>query len=134
MTDPDFMRLAIARAREGIAAGQTPFGSALVFEGLAIATTHNSVWPDTDPTAHAEVNCLRAAARSLRTIGLGGSTLYSTCEPCPMCLAGIHWAKVDRLVFGASIADAARAGFSEMPVAARELARLGRSPLVVEGG
>jgi guanine deaminase len=134
MTDRDFMRLAIAKAREGIAAGQSPFGSVLVLEGRAIATTHNSVWLDTDPTAHAEVNCLRVAARDLRTIGLEGSTLYSTCEPCPMCLAAIHWAKVDRLVFGASIADAAEAGFSEMPVAARELARLGRSPLAVEGG
>ncbi len=134
MSELDFMKLAIARTREGIAAGQSPFGSVIVRDGQVVAATHNTVWLDTDPTAHAEVNALRLASRTLATIDLKGSTLFSTCEPCPMCLAAIHWAKVDRVVFGASIADAAVAGFSELPVAAEELARLGRSPLVVEGG
>ncbi len=134
MTDSDWMRLAIAQAREGIAAGQSPFGSIVVLGDRAIVAAHNTVWLDTDPTAHAEVNNLRAAARALGTIDLKGCTLYSTCEPCPMCLAAIHWAKVDRLVFGASIADAASAGFSEMPVPASTLASLGRSPLAIEGG
>jgi tRNA(Arg) A34 adenosine deaminase TadA len=128
------MRLAIARTRDGIAAGQSPFGSVIVYEGRVIAATHNTVWLDTDPTAHAEVNALRLAARTLKSIDLKGSTLFSTCEPCPMCLSAIHWAKVDRVVFGASIADAAAAGFSELAVAAKELARLGQSPLMVEGG
>jgi len=128
------MKLAIARTREGIAEGQSPFGSVVVPEGQVIAATHNTVWLDTDPTAHAEVNCLRAAAKGLGTIDLKDATLYTTREPCPMCLAAIHWAKVDRVVFGASIADAAEAGFSEMPVPAEVLARLGESPLVVESG
>jgi guanine deaminase len=128
------MRRAISVCRDGIAAGQSPFGAVVALEGRLIAATHNTVWLDTDPTAHAEVNCLRAAARSLSTIDLSGATLYSTCEPCPMCLAATHWAKVTRLVFGASIADAADAGFNELIVSARDVAQMGRSRLIVESG
>jgi guanine deaminase len=134
MSEADLMRLAIEKTREGIAAGQSPFGSIIVKDGEVVASTHNTVWRDTDPTAHAEVNCLRGAAKALRTIDLKGCTLYSTCEPCPMCLSAIHWAKVDRVVFGATIDDAAEAGFCELHVAAESLAEMGRSPLVVEGG
>jgi guanine deaminase len=134
VTDADFLRLAIRAAREAIAAGQSPFGSVIVRQGAVVAASHNTVWRDTDPTAHAEVNNIRAAARALGAIDLSGCTLYSTCEPCPMCLSAIHWAKIDRVVYGASIADAAAAGFSELRVAARELARMGGSTLVVEGG
>jgi tRNA(Arg) A34 adenosine deaminase TadA len=134
MTDQQAMQHAIAIGRAGIAAGQTPFGSVLVKDGQAVATTHNTVWLDTDPTAHAEVNCLRQAARALGTIDLSGTTLYSTCEPCPMCLAAIHWSKVDRVVFGATIADAQEAGFTELPVSAQSLADLGQSPLQIESG
>lgn len=134
MTDAEFLRRAIAVARAGIAAGQSPFGSVVVRGAEMVAAAHNTVWRDTDPTAHAEVNSIRAAARALGTIDLSGCTLYSTCEPCPMCLAAIHWAKIRRLVYGAEIADAAAAGFSELRVAARDLARMGGSSLVVEGG
>jgi guanine deaminase len=134
VTAPDFLRLAIRAAREGIAAGQSPFGSVIIRDGAVIAASHNTVWRDTDPTAHAEVNNIRAAARALGSINLAGCTLYTTCEPCPMCLSAIHWAKIDRVVYGAAITDAAAAGFSELRVAASELARLGRSPLLVEGG
>jgi tRNA(Arg) A34 adenosine deaminase TadA len=134
MDDAHYMQLAIARAREGIAAGQTPFGAAVVRDGQVIAVTHNTVWRDTDPTAHAEVNAIRQAAAALGTIDLGGCVMYTTCEPCPMCLAAIHWAKLLRVVYGAVIADAAAAGFSELSVPARDLAMLGKSPLVVEAG
>ena len=134
MGETEWMRLAIEKTREGIAAGQSPFGSVIVKDGEVLATAHNTVWRDTDPTAHAEVNCLRQATRTLGTIELKGCTLYSTCEPCPMCLAAIHWARVDRVVFGATIEDAARAGFAELRVDARSLAEMGRSPLVVDGG
>jgi len=134
VTDADFLRAAIRAAREGIAAGQSPFGSAIVRDGQVVAAAHNTVWGDTDPTAHAEVNNIRAAARALNSIDLAGCTLYSTCEPCPMCLSAIHWAKISRVVYGAAIEDAAAAGFSELHVHASELARLGGSPLVVEGG
>jgi tRNA(Arg) A34 adenosine deaminase TadA len=129
-----FMSLAIVKTREGIAAGQSPFGAIIVRDGKVVATTHNTVWRDVDPTAHAEINCIRAAAKALATIDLRGSEMYSTCEPCPMCLAAIHWAKIDRVVYGASIADAAAAGFCELHVDARRLAEMGASPLRVEGG
>lgn len=134
MTEEDFMRQAIRITREGIAAGQSPFGAVIVKNGELVAATHNTVWRDTDPTAHAEVNCIRKAAKVLNTIFLNGCTLYSTTEPCPMCLAAIHWAKIDKVIFGACITDAAEAGFCELHVDARVLAELGKSPLVVESG
>ncbi|HVN07634.1 MAG TPA: nucleoside deaminase [Patescibacteria group bacterium] len=134
MMDADFLRVAIAKAREGIAAGQSPFGSVVVRGAEVVVATHNTVWRDTDPTAHAEVNSIRAASRALGTIDLSACVLYSTCEPCPMCLSAIHWAKFRRVVYGAEIADAAAAGFSELRMPARELARAGGSKLVVEGG
>jgi tRNA(Arg) A34 adenosine deaminase TadA len=134
MRDDDYMRLAIETTRKGIAAGQSPFGAVIAQGSAVVAATHNTVWLTTDPTAHAEVNCIRAAAKAIKTIALNGCTLYSTTEPCPMCLAAIHWAKIDRVVFGATIADAAAAGFKELFVPAKDLAALGRSPLVVESG
>jgi guanine deaminase len=134
VTEPDLMRLAIEKTREGTDAGQSPFGSLIVREGKVVAVTHNTVWLTTDPTAHAEVNCIRAAAKALNTIFLHGCTLYSTTEPCPMCLSAIHWAKIERVVFGATIGDAAAAGFHELFVPAKDLATLGKSPLKVESG
>jgi guanine deaminase len=133
-SEEDLMALAIAKAREGIAAGQSPFGAIIVRRDDIVAVTHNTVWRDTDPTAHAEVNCIRAAATALKLIDLSGCRMYSTCEPCPMCLAAIHWSKIDRVVFGATIADAAAAGFCELHVDAKVLAELGKSPLKVESG
>jgi tRNA(Arg) A34 adenosine deaminase TadA len=134
MNEQDYMRLAIRKAQEGIAAGQSPFGSAIIRLGEVVAVTHNTVWRDGDPTAHAEVNCIRAAARELRTIFLHGCVLYSTTEPCAMCLSAIHWAKIERVVFGATIADAQTAGFSELCISAKDLARQARSPVQVEDG
>ena len=134
MTDADYLRMAIATAREGIVAGQSPFGSVIVRDSAVVAVAHNTVWRDSDPTGHAEVNCIRAASRALRSIDLSGCDLYSSCEPCPMCLSAIHWAKIRRVVYGAGIEDAAAAGFSELRVPARELARMGGSSVLVEGG
>jgi tRNA(Arg) A34 adenosine deaminase TadA len=134
MSETDYMLLAIRKAQEGIAAGQSPFGSLIVRGAETLAITHNTVWRDCDPTAHAEVNCIRQAAAALKSIFLNGCTLFSTTEPCPMCLAAIHWAKIDRVVFGATIGDAAAAGFWELHVDAAVLARMGKSPLRVEGG
>jgi tRNA(Arg) A34 adenosine deaminase TadA len=134
MDDATCMDLAIALARQGVAEGQTPFGAVVVKDGAVVASSHNTVWATTDPTAHAEVNAIREAAVRLATIDLAGCTMYTTCEPCPMCLAAIHWAKIDRVVYGASIADAAAAGFSELALPAEELARQGGSPLRVERG
>lgn len=134
MTDADFMRAAIAKTREGIEAGQSPFGAVIGRAGQIIAATHNTVWLTTDPTAHAEVNCIRAAATSLKSIAFAGCTLYSTTEPCPMCLSAIHWAKIDRVVYGATIADAAAAGFKELFIDAAQMVKMGDSPVRVEAG
>jgi tRNA(Arg) A34 adenosine deaminase TadA len=73
----------------------------------------NTVTTSLDPTAHGEVNAIRAAARSLGTFALAGCELYSSCEPCPMCLAATYWARIDAVYYGASAADAARAGFDD---------------------
>ncbi len=128
------MRRAIALAREAIAAGQMPVAAVLVRDGAIVAEAHNTVWRDTDPTAHAEMNAIRRAASLLKTVDLSGTTIYATLEPCPMCLAAIHWAKVDRAVFGAGIADSAAVGFNELAVPAATLATMGGSRVVVEGG
>ncbi|MFN7974279.1 MAG: nucleoside deaminase [Acidobacteriota bacterium] len=80
---------------------------------------------DNDPTAHAEINAIRTATRAQQVIKLSGATIYSSCEPCPMCLAAIHWSGISRLVYAATIADARAAGFGEMTVSAIDLARLG---------
>jgi tRNA(Arg) A34 adenosine deaminase TadA len=133
MTRPDerFMRLALKKAMEGVRKGQTPFGSCIVRGGEVVAAAHNTVWKTCDPTAHAEVNAIRKAARKLNAIDLSGCILYSTCEPCPMCFAAIHWARLDAAVFGARIADAKRLGFNELAVPNRTLKRLGRSPVAL---
>jgi len=99
-----------------------------------VAVAHNTVWQTLDPTAHAEVNAIRLAARTLETLDLSGCAIFSTCEPCPMCLAAIHWSRISRLVYGAAIADAAAAGFSELRVPAQTLAALGGSALQIAGG
>jgi len=134
MNEREGMRLALEKAKEGIAAGQSPFGASVIDGDRVVAVAHNTVWRDRDPTAHAEINAIRQAAAALGSIDLSGRTMFSTCEPCPMCLAAIHWSKITRVVFGATIADAAAAGFSELRVPARELAKLGGSPLRVESG
>ncbi len=134
MVHEEGMRTAIAKAREGIAAGQTPFGACILRHGEVIACEHNQVWSTTDSTAHAEVVALRAACRKLGTIDLSGCTIYATCEPCPMCFAACHWAKVSHIVFGSSIADAQAAGFSELTISNEDMKHLGGSPITVTGG
>lgn len=134
MTDDErWMREAIAAARRGIESGQTPFGACIVGSGGIVAAAHNTVWAATDSTAHAEVNAIRDACLRLGRIDLSGCAIYSTCEPCPMCFSACHWARLDRIVFGASIEDAARAGFRELPVANAWLKEASGSPVLLEG-
>ncbi|HET9785336.1 MAG TPA: nucleoside deaminase [Terriglobales bacterium] len=128
--DEGWMQAAIAAARRGIAAGQTPFGTVIVSAGQVVAAGHNQVWASTDPTAHAEVTVIRMACQARSSITLAGCTLYSSCEPCPMCMAAIHWARLDRVVYGAAIADAAAAGFHELHLPAAELLTRGGSPVL----
>ena len=124
--DPtELMRLAIDKARAGIAAGQTPFGCAIARDDELLVVAHNTVWATTDITAHAEVNALRQACRSTGQVLLTGAVVATTCEPCPMCMAALHWARVDTVYFGATVGDATIAGFNELQVPASEVIRLG---------
>lgn len=134
MTDADWMREAVAAARDGIRAGQSPFGACVTRGEVLIARAHNTVCRDRDPSAHAEVNALRAAGAALGRHDLRGCTVYSTCEPCLMCFACCHWAHVDRIVFGAGVADSAALGFGELHYPADALIRLAVRPVAVTGG
>jgi tRNA(Arg) A34 adenosine deaminase TadA len=133
-SDEEAMGLAIDAARRGIEAGQSPFGCCIVQDGRVLAVAHNRVWLDTDATAHAEVIALRAACRSRGGIDLSGSTLYATCEPCPMCYAAAHWARIDRVVFGADIDDARAAGFNELAIPADVMRKQGQDSIVLRPG
>lgn len=129
MEPADLMRLAIDKCRQGVAAGQSPFGCAIARGDELLAVSHNTVLLSTDITAHAEVNALREACRQAGDILLEGAIVATTCEPCPMCMAALHWARVEAVYYGASIADAASAGFNELQLPAAELLRLGGSKL-----
>lgn len=127
MSANNWMRLAIEQARAGIASGQSPFGAVVVRGDRLVAAGHNEVWHRCDPTAHAEVVTLQKAAAAERKIDLSGCTMYTTTEPCPMCAAAIHWSRLDAVCYGASIADAAAAGFNELTLAIDEVYRIGKS-------
>ncbi len=127
------MRLAIDKARQGIATAQSPFGACVVRGEELISCEHNGVWETTDSTAHAEVLAIRAACRKLNSIDLKGCTIYSTCEPCPMCFSACHWANIEHIVYGASIEDAQAVGFRELKIGNRLLKELGLSPVQVFG-
>ena len=109
-----FMREAIRRAVENVTSGQGgPFGALVVKDSRVIAAGINLVTAMNDPTAHAEVNAIREACSALGTFQLTGCELYTSCEPCPMCLGAIYWARPDRVYFGATASDAAAAGFDD---------------------
>jgi len=93
--------------------GGGPFGAVVVKDGVVIATGVNQVTRNNDPTAHAEVVAIRAACQALGDFQLSGCDLYSSCEPCPMCLGAIFWARPSRVFFAATAADAAAAGFDD---------------------
>ncbi len=129
MDPTELMQLAIDKCRQGLAAGQSPFGCAIARDGELLSASHNTVVLTTDITAHAEVNAIRAACRHTGNIFLEGAMVATTCEPCPMCMAALHWARVDTVYYGATIADADVAGFNELQLPAKELLRLGGSKL-----
>ncbi len=109
----EHMRRAIELARRSIGAGGGPFGAVVVRAGAVVAEGSNNVVPGHDPTAHAEVVAIRRACSALGSHVLEGCVIYSSCEPCPMCLAAIHWARIDAVHFAADRLDAARAGFDD---------------------
>ena len=113
MSENKFMRMAIELSKESVAKGGGPFGAVIVRDDQVIATGSNSVTLLNDPTAHAEVSAIRAACQAVGDFNLKGCVIYSSCEPCPMCLSAIYWAGISRIVYGASAEDAAEVNFSD---------------------
>lgn len=112
--DKEYMREAIKKAEENIISGTGgPFGAVVVKDGKIISSVGNRVTSTNDPTAHAEVVAIREACNALETFDLSGCQIYASCEPCPMCLGAIMWARIDRLYFAADRIDASRAGFDD---------------------
>jgi guanine deaminase len=110
----DFLREAIRLSQYAIDVGAGgPFGAVIVRQGEIVSRGWNRVTSTNDPTAHAEIVAIREACRSLMAFSLAGCEIYCSCEPCPMCLGAIHWARLDRLWYAASREDAAAAGFDD---------------------
>jgi len=116
MPDPtSFMARAIELARQGMLAGAGgPFGAVVVRDGEILGEGFNCVVVTHDPTAHGEINAIRAACARLENFSLAGCEIYTTGEPCPMCFGAIQWARIERIYFGFSVADAATAGFDDL--------------------
>lgn len=108
-----FMRQAIALAVENVANGGGPFGAVIVRGDKVVATGVNRVTASCDPTAHAEVSAIRRACAEQQTFDLSGCEIYTSCEPCPMCLGAIYWAHIDKIYYGCNKDDAAAAGFDD---------------------
>ena len=129
MDEAEFMRRAIALSCDGVAEGGGPFGAVVVKDGVVVGEGRNSVVPNHDPTAHAEVMAIRSACATLGTHDLSGAVIYTSCEPCPMCLGAIWWARITEIVYGNDRADAAAIGFDDaaiyeevcLPIPARKL-------------
>lgn len=108
-----YMRKAIALSIKNIEKGGGPFGAVIVKDKQVIATGTNHVTAHNDPTAHAEIIAIRKACRRLNTFDLTGCVIYSSCEPCPMCLSAIYWAHIDALYYGNAKADARNIDFDD---------------------
>ncbi len=109
-----FMQKAIALSQENVHSGKGgPFGAIIVKEGKIIAQGQNQVTSTNDPTAHAEIVAIREACRILETFQLSGCELYTSCEPCPMCLGAIYWARLDKVYYANTKVDAAQIGFDD---------------------
>jgi len=129
-----FMSLAIKEAAKNFKSlTGGPFGACIVKNGKAIAVARNTVLKN-DATCHAEINAIRMASKKLKTFDLSGCVIYSTTEPCPMCFSAIHWAKINHIIYGTNIADAAKAGFNELRISNSTLKRLSKSKVKIEAG
>ena len=109
----EFMRRAIALSVENVKNGGGPFGAVIVKDGKIVAEGTNRVTANTDPTAHAEVSAIREASAKLDTFDLEGCEIYTSCEPCPMCLGAIYWAHLDKMYYGNNKTDAKEIGFDD---------------------
>lgn len=107
------MRMAIELSKKSVESGGGPFGAVIVRDGEVIATGSNSVTILNDPTAHAEVSAIRAACKAAESFNLEGCEIYSSCEPCPMCLSAIYWAGIKKIYYANTRSDAAAIGFDD---------------------
>ncbi|WP_260706104.1 nucleoside deaminase [Edaphobacter flagellatus] len=113
-SNSEFMKQAIELAKENVTSGRGgPFGAVIVRDGKVIATGVNTVTATNDPTAHAEVVAIRSACKELGEFSLPGCVMYTSCEPCPMCLAAIYWSRMEGIFYSATAGDAAAAGFDD---------------------
>ena len=113
MSNEELMRVAIEAAVENVKNGGGPFGAVIAKKGEIVSVGVNRVTANNDPTAHAEVSAIRAACAELGTFDLSGCEIFTSCEPCPMCLGAIYWAHLDKIYYGCSKKDAADAGFDD---------------------
>jgi tRNA(Arg) A34 adenosine deaminase TadA len=104
---------AIELARANVQAGGGPFGAVIVLDDEVVGEGTNRVTTSNDPTAHAEVVAIREACQKLQRFSLAGAQIFTSCEPCPMCLGAIHWARLDKIYYAATREDAARVGFDD---------------------
>lgn len=110
----EYMRMAIALSEQNVAQGLGgPFGAVIVKDGRVVAASANTVVPSNDPTAHAEVSAIRLACQELDTYNLEGCVIYTSCEPCPMCLGAIYWARIEKIYYANNKSDAAAIGFDD---------------------
>jgi tRNA(Arg) A34 adenosine deaminase TadA len=112
-----YLQLALQLATQSVTEGGGPFGAVVIKDGQIIGRGHNQVTLINDPTAHAEVIAIRDACKNSQNFDLTACTLYASCEPCPMCVASIYWARISRVVYAATSADAAQAGFDDAFIA-----------------
>lgn len=113
MYKEEFMRRAIRLSLANVKKSGGPFGAVIVKNGKIISTGVNKVTEHNDPTAHAEIQAIRSASKKLKTFDLSECEIYSSCEPCPMCLSAIYWSRISRIYYGNSRKDAAKAGFRD---------------------
>lgn len=110
----EYMKKAAQEAAAGVERGDGgPFGALIVRDGEVVSLAHNTVLATGDPTAHAEINAIREASKKLGRFNLHDCELYTSCQPCPMCLAAVYWAKIPRIYYGCTVEDAAEAGFDD---------------------
>lgn len=113
----NFMSIALQEAKLGVKKKHGgPFGAVIVCNNKIVARAHNTVLKDNDPTAHAEINVIRRASKKLKTFDLGNCELYVNCEPCPMCLSAIYWARIKKIFFVCSNSDIKKIGFDDKKI------------------
>lgn len=128
------MRLAIREARKNIKdMSGGPFGACIVKEGKVLAVARNTVLIS-HAGAHAEINAIQLASRKMKHFDLSGCQIYSTTEPCPMCFSAIHWARIDSIIYGTTIADAKKIGFNELRISCRQMKARGKSKVKIASG